>query len=122
MNPHLWGRSLKIAPIPLVMGTAGLTLLLFAPLAWIAGKAYQNFNNIQQNEFRLRQLSDQITYYDEVLTMSARMNAATAVNGKSAIMPPNPNSTPSFKNPFSSPDRCNTMPGMPNKPMPPTWP
>jgi signal transduction histidine kinase len=60
------------------MGTAGLTLLLFAPLAWIAGKAYQNFNNIQQNEFRLRQLSDQITYYDEVLTMSARMNAATA--------------------------------------------
>jgi signal transduction histidine kinase len=60
------------------MGTAGLTLLLFTPLAWIAGKAYQNFNNIQQNEFRLRQLSDQITYYDEVLTMSARMNAATA--------------------------------------------
>jgi signal transduction histidine kinase len=78
IHPQVWGKFLKIAPIPLVMGTAGLTLLLFAPLAWIAGKAYQNFNNIQQNEFRLRQLSDQITYYDEVLTMSARMNAATA--------------------------------------------
>jgi signal transduction histidine kinase len=77
-RPKFWGKSVQIAPMPLIMGTAGLTLMLFAPLAWIAGKAYQNFQHIQQNEFRLRQLSDQITYYDEVLTMSARMNAATA--------------------------------------------
>jgi signal transduction histidine kinase len=59
------------------MGTAGLTLVLFAPLAWMSAQSYQGFNQIQQREFRLRQLSDQITYYDEVLTMSARLHAAT---------------------------------------------
>jgi signal transduction histidine kinase len=77
IHPLYCWQWLKASPTPLVMGTAGLTLLLFAPLAWMAGKSYQSFNRIQQREFRLRQLSDQITYYDEVLTMSARLNAAT---------------------------------------------
>jgi signal transduction histidine kinase len=70
-------KALQAAPIRLVMGTAGLTLLLFMPLAWMTGKSYTSFNWIQQHEFRLRQISDQITYYDEVLTMSARLSAAT---------------------------------------------
>jgi signal transduction histidine kinase len=77
IHPLYCWQWLKASPTPLVMGTAGLTLLLFAPLAWMAGKSYEGFNRIQQQEFRLRQLSDQITYYDEVLTMSARLNAAT---------------------------------------------
>jgi signal transduction histidine kinase len=70
-------QALQASPVRLVMGTAGLTLLLFAPLAWMTGNSYASFNRIQQHEFRLRQISDQITYYDEVLTMSARLSAAT---------------------------------------------
>ncbi|MBC1220669.1 sensor histidine kinase, partial [Nostoc sp. UCD120] len=40
-------------------------------------QVYYNFNSIIKHEFKLQTLSDEITYLDEVLTMSARMNAAT---------------------------------------------
>jgi signal transduction histidine kinase len=51
--------------------------VLFVPQAWMTWQAYQNFNSIIKNELRLQTLSDKISYFDEVLTMSARMNAAT---------------------------------------------
>ncbi len=57
--------------------TATLTLLSFMPPAWSMWQAYLNFSHIIRQEFRLRTLSDQITYLDEVLTMSALMNATT---------------------------------------------
>ncbi|MEA5580956.1 ATP-binding protein [Nodularia harveyana UHCC-0300] len=57
--------------------TVLLTLLLFIPQVWLNYQAYYNFNNISKQEFKLQKISDEIIYLDEVLTMSARMNAAT---------------------------------------------
>ncbi len=71
--PH----TLEFRPSQVVSATVVLTLFLFIPQTWIAWQAYQNFNSIIKNELRLQTLSDTITYLDEVLTMSARMNAAT---------------------------------------------
>jgi signal transduction histidine kinase len=69
--------KLKFVSSQLVTVTVLLTLLLFIPQVLLSLQAYHNFNGITKNEFKLQILSDQITYLDEVLTMSARMNAAT---------------------------------------------
>lgn len=69
--------KLKFVPSQLVAVTVALTLLLFIPQIWLNWQAYYSFDSITKNEFQLQRLSDQITYLDEVLTMSARMNAAT---------------------------------------------
>ncbi|MBD2595914.1 two-component sensor histidine kinase [Nostoc sp. MBR 210] len=70
-------HKLRFSPTQLVTVTVLLTLLLFIPQIWLNWQAYYNFNNLTKNEFRLQKLSDEIIYLDEVLTMSARMNAAT---------------------------------------------
>jgi len=64
-------------PTRLVKVTAVATLLLFVPLVGWTVASYRAFNRLIDNEFRLQRLSDRITYLDEVLTMSARMKAAT---------------------------------------------
>ncbi|MEH1967710.1 sensor histidine kinase [Nostoc sp.] len=69
--------KLRLVSSQLVTLTVLLTLLLFIPQIWLNWQAYYNFNSITKNEFKLQRLSDEITYLDEVLTMSARMNAAT---------------------------------------------
>ncbi|MEH2037252.1 sensor histidine kinase [Nostoc sp.] len=69
--------KLRFASSQLITVTVLLTLLLFIPQVWLNLQAYSNFNSITKNEFKLQTLSDEITYFDEVLTMSARMNAAT---------------------------------------------
>jgi signal transduction histidine kinase len=69
--------QLKFTPSQLVRITVLLTLLLFIPQVWLNYQSFYNFNNITKQEFQLQRLSDEITYLDEVLTMSARMNAAT---------------------------------------------
>lgn len=69
--------KLKFVPSQLVAVTVALTLLLFIPQIWLNWQAYYSFDNLTKNEFQLQRLSDKITYFDEVLTMSARMNAAT---------------------------------------------
>ncbi|MEH1951918.1 MAG: ATP-binding protein [Nostoc sp.] len=69
--------KLRFASSQLITVTVLLTLLLFIPQVWLNLEAYYNFNSITKNEFKLQRLSDEITYFDEVLTMSARMNAAT---------------------------------------------
>jgi signal transduction histidine kinase len=71
--PH----QLAFRPSQVISTTVGLTLLLFVPQTLLAWQTYQDFNNIIKHELRLQSLSDTITYLDEVLTMSARMNAAT---------------------------------------------
>lgn len=60
-----------------VMIAVSLTLGLFAPQVVMNWRTYQNFHHLRQQELRLQKLSDRINYLDEVLTMSARMNAAT---------------------------------------------
>lgn len=73
---HLFNR-LKFSPAQLVSATVFLTLLLFIPQVLLNWQAYYNFNSITKQEFKLQTISDRIIYFDEVLTMSARMNAAT---------------------------------------------
>lgn len=70
-------HKLALRPSQVISVTVVLTLFLFIPQTWVAWQAYQNFNSIIKNELRLQKLSDTITHLDEVLTMSARMNAAT---------------------------------------------
>ncbi len=76
MKMHLLGK-LKFVPSQLVAVTVALTLFLFIPQIWLNWQAYYNFDSITKYEFQLQRLSDKITYFDEVLTMSARINAAT---------------------------------------------
>ncbi|MGL5081748.1 MAG: sensor histidine kinase [Microcoleaceae cyanobacterium] len=64
-------------PFKLLWLGAGLTFVACVPPIWMTLQAYVTFNRTLQEDFRLRRLSDQITYLDEVLTMSALMNAAT---------------------------------------------
>ncbi len=54
-----------------------LTLGLFIPQVLMNWRTYRNFHLLSQEELWLQKLSDRIVYLDEVLTMSARMNAAT---------------------------------------------
>ncbi|WP_264325172.1 PAS domain-containing protein [Romeriopsis navalis] len=65
-------RSLAIVSVGVV-----LTLLLFLPLGWSAWSAYRTFDMVIVHDFRLQHLAGSVIHFDEVLTMSARMNAAT---------------------------------------------
>lgn len=76
MKMHL-PYKLRFLPSHIVTVTVLLTLLLFIPQIWLNWQAYYHFNRITKNEFQLQKLSDKIIYFDEVLTMSARMNAVT---------------------------------------------
>ena len=51
--------------------------MLFAGLGKHLWASYQDLQAAQGRDIRLQQLDGTITYLDEVLTMSARMNAAT---------------------------------------------
>jgi signal transduction histidine kinase len=66
-----------LRPPQIVTVTVVLTLFLFVPQIWLDWRAYDYFKSVVQQEFQLQILTDRITYLDEVLTMSARMNAAT---------------------------------------------
>ena len=57
-----------------VMGAVAL----FGASTWNIWQLYQGFQTTIQREFKLQDLSNKIVYYDEVLTMSARMSASTA--------------------------------------------
>lgn len=72
-----WQGMLKQHPSQTISTAVFLTLGLFVPQAAMNWRSYQDFNHIRQQELRLQHLSDRATYLDEVLTMSARMNAAT---------------------------------------------
>ncbi|QSJ18295.1 two-component sensor histidine kinase [Nostoc sp. UHCC 0702] len=67
----------RFFPYQLVTANILLTLLLFITQILLNYQAYSNFNRITTHEFQVQKLSDKITYFDEILTMSARMNAAT---------------------------------------------
>ena len=58
-----------------------LTMMMLVSLAWHAGHAYQQFHSDQTRNFRTLELTGVITHLDEVLTMSARMAAATGEPG-----------------------------------------
>jgi twitching motility protein PilJ len=55
----------------------GAGLIIFGFSAWNLFDIYRGFRSISERNFRLEELSGQIVYFDEVLTMSARMAAVT---------------------------------------------
>ncbi|MEO1378451.1 MAG: ATP-binding protein [Cyanobacteria bacterium J06635_10] len=70
-------RFITQRPSRTIKVTAVLTVLLFLPQILLTWQAYSRFQNITTYELQLQTLSNEIVYLDEVLTMSARMNAAT---------------------------------------------
>ncbi len=70
-------NRLKSNPIVTVFLTILLTFLLFFPLGLNSWHSYQNFNRVIASDLKLQKLMGTIVYLDEVLTMSAQMNAAT---------------------------------------------
>jgi signal transduction histidine kinase len=65
-------EKVKFSPSQLVT-----VAVIFLPQIYITLQADHKFKSIVKHELRLQSLSNEITYLDEVLTMSARMNAAT---------------------------------------------
>ncbi|MGD1909987.1 MAG: sensor histidine kinase [Rivularia sp. (in: cyanobacteria)] len=70
-------RFITQRPSRTIKVTVVFTVLLFLPQIILTWQAYSRFQNITTYELQLQSLSDEIIYLDEVLTMSARMNAAT---------------------------------------------
>jgi methyl-accepting chemotaxis protein len=63
--------------IPILTTFVGVGLVVFAISAWNLFDIYRGFRSISEKNFRLESLSGKIVHLDEVLTMSARMSAAT---------------------------------------------
>jgi signal transduction histidine kinase len=74
---NLISNRLRNRPISTIFSTILLTFLLFFPLGLNAWTAYQQFNRVIVSDLHLQKLMGTIVYLDEVLTMSAQMNAAT---------------------------------------------
>lgn len=63
--------------VPAISISLGISSLLFALSAGTVARTYFGFNPTISRQFTLQNLSDQVIYLDEVLTMSARMGSAT---------------------------------------------
>ncbi len=75
--PQRWRSRLLQHPSHTIVIAVTLTILLFVPQIGMNWRTYQDFNRLRQQEQQLQHLSDRATHLDEVLTMSALMNAAT---------------------------------------------
>ncbi|MFK8182713.1 MAG: ATP-binding protein [Phormidesmis sp.] len=64
-------------PVIAIAITIIATFFLFIPLGLNSWQSYRTFNRVIARDTQLQHLTDTITYLDEVLTMSARMSAAT---------------------------------------------
>ena len=65
-------------PIKFIAASFTIVVFIMIVLGYQVFSAYQNLESMQSRTLRLQHLSDQITYLDEVLTMSARMAAETS--------------------------------------------
>ena len=65
-------RRFNILLIPLA-----LTVALCTGMGWYVWDLYNNYKKLQTESLRIKDVSDQITYLDEVLTSSARLAATT---------------------------------------------
>lgn len=70
-------QNLNSNLIPALSVATAISSALMGISAWNTWSTYQKFNTSLQTNIKLNQLSDQVIYYDEVLTMSARMAAST---------------------------------------------
>jgi hypothetical protein len=72
-----WQAILKQYPSHTVAAAMVLTIGLFLPQVAMNWRTYEDFDRIRERELRLQHLNDRAAHLDEVLTMSALMNAAT---------------------------------------------
>ena len=70
-------KSVVFFPKRALTVTLVVTLMLFVVFSYLIWHSYQDLKNPQMINFRLRELNGIILLYDEILTMSARMAAAT---------------------------------------------
>jgi twitching motility protein PilJ len=63
--------------VPVLSLAAVASTAMVAISGWNTWDSYRKFQNLVQSNFRLQELSGQIIYLDEVLTMSSRMAAST---------------------------------------------
>lgn len=75
--PQHWSSRLLQRPAHAIVIAVILTIALFVPQFAMNWRTYQDFNQWRNQEQRLQHLIDRAIYLDEVLTMSALMNAAT---------------------------------------------
>ncbi len=64
-------------PVRFLTVTAMLSVIVLVRLGWNAYRSYQAVDRAHQHAFKIEQLRGTIIHLDEVLTMSARMAAAT---------------------------------------------
>ncbi|MBP7936332.1 MAG: PAS domain S-box protein [Phycisphaerae bacterium] len=71
--------SQRIPPFPIrsLIACLAVTALLFAALAWHLWTSYRGVQKTLEEDFSIQRLSGVVVHLDEVLTMSARMAAAT---------------------------------------------
>jgi len=73
------GKTTWAAAVPKKVSVPAFafTLVMFVGLGWLVWDSYQHAKAIDDQQFGILELSGRIIYLDEVLTMSARMAAAT---------------------------------------------
>ncbi len=64
-------------PMKILALVLAVSMVLFLGLGWYTWYSYLQLKRIQEQDFRLQELAGIITHLDEVLTMSARLAAAT---------------------------------------------
>ncbi len=69
--------SMPSSPMRALSLALGVTALALAFLAWNAFASIKQIEDLEGRALRIEQLRGKIVYLDEVLTMSARMGAAT---------------------------------------------
>jgi PAS domain S-box-containing protein len=69
--------SIGLVPMKVLAVAVVVTMLLFALFCFQVWDAYRDFRTTQTVYFKLQELKSTIVHFDEVLTMSARMGAAT---------------------------------------------
>ena len=72
-----WGRERSLFPKRAIGIALILTMMFFVTLGWLTWQSYRGMATTLTADFRLQELRGTIAHFDEVLTMSARMCAAT---------------------------------------------
>lgn len=70
-------QPVTVFPIRSLVASLAITLLLFAALAWHLWTSYRGIQKTLGEDFNIQRLNGVVVHLDEVLTMSARMVAAT---------------------------------------------
>ena len=78
-NPMNAGNQTKLPPFPakLLTGALAISVLLMVGLVWVGYRSCLKMDGVQRQSLRIKELQGVIVHLDEVLTMSARMAAAT---------------------------------------------